>query len=1041
MSPATEVYGLSDNFIFDFCPNPMWVYDIETLHFLNVNAEAVHQYGYSREQFLGMTLKDIRPEEDIPQLTTAIEHLHQRTTTFKKGFFRHKKKDGTVFPVLLKGNLISYEGRKAELVTATDITETVQSEKMHLYQMRLFQCISDINNNLIRSSNWSSALDTCFTIIIGTLKIQRAYFLQSDILDDSISLKLFRTDNSEEPEFSGIESGCLPFSFMKVLLGPMRKGRKFQKTLSALTCKRTKDIFEARQVKSLLAMPIFVQNKFRGFIGLDDCGQERIWTKEELQLMQVLTTNLSHLINQSDALDEIKASRRMFKSLVQNGTDLISVIGSDGKFRYASPTYQSQLGYDRDKLLGTRYMDKVFPQDVPKLEETFQNVLCKGQLIPPPYRLMDANGNWKWVESVFTNRMFNPNINGIVVNSTNVTDKMFLELKEKLVFSITKELGRLRGLKNLLSHALKEINLVTQCVASEVWLSSRDGTRLNLIAKRHQGKEGKHFFQEENTLVHFELNQGLPGKVWASQKITTWDSIAEHLDFARANAAGNAGIRSAIGIPLFNGKEFIGCFTLFFKEPKEQLAEILILLDKIGHDLGGVIKQSMVEEEYREFFELSPDPFCIIGFDGRVKQVNQACERVLGFSSEHILGEPYDKFIYESDRNELNNKLVDGTPFRMDVGNEIRMVTANGEVRCFVWSGTVNKEEKLFLVVAKDITEQKRAEKSMKSALEKLHHAQRMAKLGYWYRDMDSEISEWSPETYAIYGYSPDNFEPTIENVIKTFHPEDRYLMEDHPKDHVQPDKINSFEHRIITAQGHTRWVQQEIQMIFGKDGNPSHIEGVIQDITERKEHEQQLKISNQRFLLAMLASNQMIWEFDHGNDMLIHSHHIEGEGEQIIKEPFNKESSWFKRIHAEDRERVWKALKQNFYKAPSKHWSNRYRVVQTDGSIRHVVDKSYTQWDGHGKPIRTIGSVIDITVTRNQMEKIKSQNKVLSDVAWLQSHAIRSPLTRIMALLNHYETKGDGVIGIEDMFQMISSSIQEIDKELHKIIKLTDNR
>ena len=98
-------------------PNPMFVYDRKTLRFLAVNDAAVEHYGYSREQFLDMTVLQIRPVEDVGEwLATAPEHSH--------GFWRHVTSTGSVIEVEVTGRDVpGFGGREARLVLAHDITE------------------------------------------------------------------------------------------------------------------------------------------------------------------------------------------------------------------------------------------------------------------------------------------------------------------------------------------------------------------------------------------------------------------------------------------------------------------------------------------------------------------------------------------------------------------------------------------------------------------------------------------------------------------------------------------------------------------------------------------------------------------------------------------------------------------------------------------------------------------------------------------------------------------------------------------------------
>src|SRR5437762_8223439 len=78
-------------------PLPLWVYDLETLRFLDINEVACHKYGYSREEFLALTMRDIRPPEDIPRMHASVR-AHP-TENFNSSIWRHRKKDGTTIYV------------------------------------------------------------------------------------------------------------------------------------------------------------------------------------------------------------------------------------------------------------------------------------------------------------------------------------------------------------------------------------------------------------------------------------------------------------------------------------------------------------------------------------------------------------------------------------------------------------------------------------------------------------------------------------------------------------------------------------------------------------------------------------------------------------------------------------------------------------------------------------------------------------------------------------------------------------------------------
>jgi two-component system, cell cycle sensor histidine kinase and response regulator CckA len=149
MNPAGEVIGASsiarditDNkrtqealrqsetqyrLLFESNPLPMWVFDSRTLGFLAVNESAVQHYGYSRQEFLEMTILDIRPTKDIPALLKATSHAGQGLQ--KPEIWNHRKKDGTIIDVEITSHDLDFHGTKAELVLANDITERSRNEE------------------------------------------------------------------------------------------------------------------------------------------------------------------------------------------------------------------------------------------------------------------------------------------------------------------------------------------------------------------------------------------------------------------------------------------------------------------------------------------------------------------------------------------------------------------------------------------------------------------------------------------------------------------------------------------------------------------------------------------------------------------------------------------------------------------------------------------------------------------------------------------------------------------------------------------------
>jgi len=112
--------------LFESNPQPMWVYDLTTLRFLAVNDVAIKHYGYSRAEFLDMTIMDIRPDDDVELLREYI--ATENPELDQAGEWRHRRKDGSIINVEITSNRVNFAGRTAEFVLANDVTERKKAE-------------------------------------------------------------------------------------------------------------------------------------------------------------------------------------------------------------------------------------------------------------------------------------------------------------------------------------------------------------------------------------------------------------------------------------------------------------------------------------------------------------------------------------------------------------------------------------------------------------------------------------------------------------------------------------------------------------------------------------------------------------------------------------------------------------------------------------------------------------------------------------------------------------------------------------------------
>jgi len=270
-----------------------------------------------------------------------------------------------------------------------------------------------------------------------------------------------------------------------------------------------------------------------------------------------------------------------------------------------------------------------------------------------------------------------------------------------------------------------------------LWNVDADGGLLHSAATWHQPTFHLPAFDAASRGTSFTRGEGLPGRVWATGAPVWVPDVVADTNFPRASVARDAGLHAAFALPLLIRGTVVGVMEFFSREIRQPDEALLAMLARVGAQIGQFMERLRVEEELDRFFTLSLDMLCVAGFDGYFKRVNPAWTRVLGYTSEELLAQPYMEFVHPDDRNPTSDAAS-----TLNVGGEVmafenRYRAKDGSYRWLEWCSVPYPHERTIYGAARDVTERKEAtatiarySKDLKAAREaQAEEASRLARL------------------------------------------------------------------------------------------------------------------------------------------------------------------------------------------------------------------------------------------------------------------------------------------------------------------------
>ena len=408
----------------------IWDWDVEDCT-IYLSPQWKNMFGYQEEELPNTyeTWTSLFHPSEKDLILQKLQEYMKGENPFLHYESRMRHKDGSYRTIRTRGIMLKdVKGKPIRIVGSnSDITEQKNTERHLQKNLKQQKLLSDI------SFLFSSVMDDLQDPINLALEklgkhtdISRMYIFE-DSLDGVFTTNTFEwCSKGVQPQIENMQN--LPYSVI-----PSFKRRTIRGGLICSDIKQLpedlQEIFEPQEIKSILAFPIFVKKKYRGFVGFDDCQQNREWQESEVQLLKTFTHLLGNVFERQEAERQILVSEEKYRSAVDNLTEVIFQTDEKSFLTFLNPAWTDITGYGMEESLGNNLLDYIHREDRIEMDELYDLLMdqkidfCRQML-----RLTTKTGEIRWIEvyARVTLDQFNQ-IEGISGTLNDVTDRKLAE--------------------------------------------------------------------------------------------------------------------------------------------------------------------------------------------------------------------------------------------------------------------------------------------------------------------------------------------------------------------------------------------------------------------------------------------------------------------------------------------------------------------------------------------------------------------------------------------------------------------------------------
>ena len=394
------------------------------------------------------------------------------------------------------------------------------------------------------------------------------------------------------------------------------------------------------------------------------------------------------------------------------------------------------------------------------------------------------------------------------------------------------------------------------------------------------------------------------------------------------------------------------------------------------------------ENKYHDLINQSPDGYFIIELSGNILTVNKAMCKELEFSEEEFLSMSIWDIIPEKFLDHYRERLtriLKGESLKEAAEYEVRGKNGNIHyVEVLSAPRYSGKDIIGFQGVARDITARKRAEEALQESEAKFRRlVAHLPTVVYVNAVGDASSTLYvSPQIESLLGYTPQEWLADPKLWSKTLHPEDRQHVLKQAAHTDQSNEPFDMEYRMTARNGRLVWVHDEVILVNDLEGQPQFWQGIMLDITERKQAEAALQEKERLLSEAQSIAHIGSWSYDIHTDTLQYSDEMYRLLDISPQEFQHNKAGFLTLIYASDRPMVTKWMED--IKAGRQVKELDFRLFRRNGELRYLQSRGAVIFDSAGNPARFIGTAQDVSERklaeiqiRQQIQRLTALSKI----------------------------------------------------------------